>query len=87
MNAMPDSKYWTREIPDYQVYLAEYVSLKRKLGLYRKRWISDHLTDEEIAYVSCRMSELVELVKVARQKARELRDAVWYGHFRDDTSE
>jgi hypothetical protein len=81
MNAMPDSKYWTREMPDYQRYLAEYTLLKRRLGLLRKRWVNECLSDEEIVSISIRMSDLVSQVKDARQKARELRDAVWYGHF------
>ena len=83
MNAMPDSKYWTREVPDYQRYLTEYTVLKRRLGLLRKRWVNEPLCDDEIVWISCRMSELTEEVRVARQKARELRAQIWYGHFND----
>lgn len=82
-NALPDSKYWTREIPDYQRLLMEYVGLKRRLGLYRKRWISEHLSYEDSSWIIERISDLTQEVKKARVKARELRDQVWYGHFKE----
>ena len=83
-NVMPESKYWTREIPDYQQHLAEYTFCKRQLGLLKKRYVSGLLRDEEVLYYTRRIEELTEFVKHARELARKLRHDVWYGHFDND---
>jgi hypothetical protein len=78
---MPDSKYWTREIPDYQKHLAEYTFYKRQLGLLKKRYVNSGLNDEQVLYYSRRIDELSDFVRDAREKARKLRNEIWYGHF------
>lgn len=61
------------DIPDYQKHLAQYVWLKRKLGLYRRSLVSEHISDEGLLLIGQKMKTLEQGVREAREEARKLR--------------